>query len=310
MQKDKLSVADIKQIDMVEYLEKSGHLPKKILNTDYWYLSPLRVEKTPSFKVNRKLNVWYDHGLQQGGNLVDFGILFHKCTVGELLQRLEQENPFSFQPHTLTTAITTFSVAGEKEKITVTCVRQNIKSIALQQYLTFRKIPLEIANRFCKEVDFDLYNRKYTVIGFQNSAGGYELRSGNFKGSNSPKEVTFIGKKLSKEILVFEGFMDFLSYQTIYYHKFIMMTKEQPNFLVLNSVGFLKKIKPELEKYPSIHLYLDRDNKGLIITKEALAISTKYRDESLTYKNHKDLNEYLINEHFELKQSQRRGMRL
>ncbi|MDP1973965.1 MAG: CHC2 zinc finger domain-containing protein, partial [Sediminibacterium sp.] len=88
MQKDKLSVADVKQMDMVEYLRKLGWLPIKIRTDDYRYLSPLRVEKTPSFKVNRKLNVWYDHGLQQGGNLVDFGILFYKCTVSELMQKL------------------------------------------------------------------------------------------------------------------------------------------------------------------------------------------------------------------------------
>lgn len=310
MQKDKLSVADIKQMDIVEYLEKIGCLPNKIRNDDYWYLSPLRVEKTPSFKVNRKLNVWYDHGLQQGGNLVDFGILFHKCTVGELLQRLAQENPFPFQPHTPTASVTTFSGAGEKEKIIVTGVRQNIKSLALQQYLTFRKIPLEIANRFCKEVEFNLYDKKYTVIGFQNSSGGYELRSGNFKGSSSPKNVTLIGKNLSKDILVFEGFMDFLSYQTIHHRRFIIMTKQQSNFLVLNSVGFLEKMKPQLEKYPSINLYLDRDNKGLAITKEVLAIGRKYRDESLTYKNHKDLNDYLMNEHSKRKQSQSRGRQL
>jgi len=29
----------------------------------YWYLSPLREEKEASFKVNRKKNVWYDHGI-------------------------------------------------------------------------------------------------------------------------------------------------------------------------------------------------------------------------------------------------------
>ncbi|MES2331134.1 DNA primase [Sediminibacterium roseum] len=310
MERDKLSIAEVKKIDMVEYLEKLGHSPNKIRNNDYWYLSPLRDEKTPSFKVDRKLNVWYDHGLQKGGNLVDFGILFYQCTVKELLQKIEQKNHFPFHTQSPLFKSISFSAAGEKEKIVVRDVRSNIKLLSLKQYLSFRKIPLEIANRFCKEIDFDLYDKKYTVIGFQNSAGGYELRSANFKGSSSPKEVTLIGKNLSNEILVFEGFIDFLSYQTMHQRKFIMMTKQQPNFLVLNSIGFMEKMKPQLEKYPSIHLYLDRDNKGLTITKEVLAISRKYRDESLIYKNHKDLNEFLMKEHFEQRQSQRRGRRL
>ncbi len=56
---------------------------------------PLREEKTPSFKVNRKLNRWYDHGLGKGSNLVDFGILYNKCTIGEFMQKLSSN--FSFQ---------------------------------------------------------------------------------------------------------------------------------------------------------------------------------------------------------------------
>ena len=77
-----------KQIDLVEYLAAIGYHPQKVRNNDYWYLSPFRDERTPSFKINRHLNVWYDHGTGQGGNLVDFGIMYHKCSVSDLLQRL------------------------------------------------------------------------------------------------------------------------------------------------------------------------------------------------------------------------------
>ena len=59
---------------MVDYLEKLGYMPQKIRGNDYWYLSPFRQEKEPSFKVNRKLNAWYDHGTGRGGNIVDFGM--------------------------------------------------------------------------------------------------------------------------------------------------------------------------------------------------------------------------------------------
>ncbi len=69
------SLQEVKQLDMVEYLEKLGYQPRKIRNNDFWYLSPLRDEKTASFKVNRKLNAWYDFGLGQGGNIIDFCIL-------------------------------------------------------------------------------------------------------------------------------------------------------------------------------------------------------------------------------------------
>src|SRR3954451_19248423 len=92
MDSPNFSLPEVKQIDLVEYLEKLGYQPEKIRNNDYWYLSPLRDEKTASFKVNRKLNAWYDHGIGKGGNIIDFGILYHRYTVSELLERLGQTN--------------------------------------------------------------------------------------------------------------------------------------------------------------------------------------------------------------------------
>ncbi len=305
-----INYAEAKKIDLDQYLSDLGFEPKKVRGNDYWYHSPFRHETAPSFKVNRKFNVWYDHGMQEGGNLVDFGILFHHCTVAEVLQKLAKQNSLSFHQPKPSELIGSISSAVQKEKIVVIDTRKSIELVSLQEYLVINKIPVEIANRFCREVDFDLYDKKYTVVGFQNSAGGYELRSDNFKGSSSPKEVTLFGKDLYKGILVFEGFMDFLSYQVIHQRKYIMLPKQQPNFLILNSIGFFEKMKERLEKYPSIHLYLDRDNKGLAVTSDVLAINQKYHDKSYLYKNHKDLNEYLMKAHFEIKQSQRRGMGL
>jgi len=46
---EKLRCSGAKQIDLVDYLASLGHQPKKVKNQDYWYLSPLREEKTPSF---------------------------------------------------------------------------------------------------------------------------------------------------------------------------------------------------------------------------------------------------------------------
>ena len=70
-----LSIEEARRADIVNYLARIGHNPSKIKGSDYWYLFPLRNEKTPSFKVNRKLNRWYDHGLGKSGNIIDFAIL-------------------------------------------------------------------------------------------------------------------------------------------------------------------------------------------------------------------------------------------
>jgi DNA primase len=97
--KQKLSIEEARQIDITDYLSRLGYQPTKVRNYDYWYLSPLRIEKTPSFKVNKKLNVWFDFGEGKGGNLIDFAIQYFKCSVSEVLTRLSQKNIYNFSFH-------------------------------------------------------------------------------------------------------------------------------------------------------------------------------------------------------------------
>jgi len=290
---------EAKQIDLVDYLTALGHRPQKIRNKDYWYLSPLREEKTPSFKVNRSLNAWYDHGIGKGGNLIDFGIHYFNCSVSNFLEHLSeyQSPPISIfhQPlpsHHLPASPPSF--ADEKRervnegKIIILEARP-LAEISLLKYLEKRNIPLDIAEKFCKEIDFLLYGKTRTVIGFQNNAGGYELRNPHFKGSSSPKDVTFFEHN-KEQVNVFEGFFNFLSHQVIYKQDSPQLT----NFLVLNSLSFFQKQRERMEQHQQIHLFLDRDSAGIKFTQEALKWSGKYIDQSNTYKKYKDLNEYLI----------------
>jgi len=310
-----LMCAEAKQIDLVDYLASLGHQPQKVRNQDYWYLSPLRDEKTPSFKVNRQLNVWYDHGTGKGGNLVDFGTLYFNCSIADLLQRLSQNPPtpaFSFHPPTSLGSQhpAPASFAGEKKdtpdsKIVILDARP-LKEQCLLDYLQKRCIPVEIACRFCKEVDFLLYGKKHTVIGFQNNAGGYELRSENFKGSSAPKEITFVNNR-TEQITVFEGFFSFLSFCTINRNQQAPLT----NCLVLNSLSFFEKSRPLMEQYKQVHLILDRDTAGMSHTRKALQWDgNKYIDRSDFYHNQKDLNDWLIQHRQSQRESQRIARRL
>lgn len=47
----KLISAEAKQIDLVDYLGVLSHYPQKVNNKDYWYRSPLRIEKTPGLFI-------------------------------------------------------------------------------------------------------------------------------------------------------------------------------------------------------------------------------------------------------------------
>jgi hypothetical protein len=64
---------------------------------------------------------------------------------------------------------------------------------------------------------------------------------------------------------------------------------------VLNSVSFFETARPFMEKYTAIRLYLDRDATGQNCSSYALSLSSKYKDESSLYQNHKDFNNWVIN---------------
>src|ERR1035438_5706577 len=116
----KLSCANARQIDLVDYLTALGHHPIKIRNQDYWYLSPLRIERTASFKVNRTKNVWFDFGTGLGGDILNFGVLFFGCCVSDLLRRLTESNLAQLSHFHLQSLIPekNLSTSSEKEKDT------------------------------------------------------------------------------------------------------------------------------------------------------------------------------------------------
>ena len=60
------------------------------------------------------------------------------------------------------------------------------------------------------------------------------------------------------EVSVFEGFFDFLSYQSICQ----IQDEQVVNLLVLNSLSFFEKSVLLMEKHDNIQLYLDNDHAG------------------------------------------------
>ncbi len=279
----RLCISEAKEIDMVQYLSSLGYEPSKIRNNDYWYCSPLRDEKTASFKVNRKLNRWYDHGLGKGGNLVDFAILLHNCTVRELLDQLS--NAFSFHKPV------------QKQPLIVTDHQNKLEifndsvltSYTLLRYLEQRRIHVQITDRYCREVRYILNGKVYYGIGFKNDLGGFEIRNPYFKGSSSPKGITIFDNG-ANEAVVFEGFMDFLSFMTVHQNE----PEGRFDFAVLNSLSFFEIARPFMEKHKAVRLYLDNDTAGQNCSRYALSLSSKYKNESNLYQNHKDLNDWLM----------------
>lgn len=288
----RLTFEEAKRIDLVDYLASLGHDPQKVHGTAYWYLSPLRRERTASFKVDRKLNLWYDHGVGQGGSIIDFGIAYFGCGISEFMDRLGHGFSFHRQQHAAGVSrraiVDTPAAADEKKKIRVLSERE-IASPALIRYLVVRNIPLELARQYCREVNFELNGRQYYAIGFRNDQGGFELRNAQYKGSCSPKSFTFIrnaGEKLS----VFEGCFDFLSYLVIREQHALPVT----SYLVLNSLSAFDSSLPLMQQFSRINLYLDHDSAGRALTIQAMKQSPAFHDGSALYAGAKDLNEWHV----------------
>jgi len=269
-----------REIDMVDYLAKAGHHPQRIRDKDYWYLSPFRNEKTASFKINRKINRWFDHGIGKGGNLIDFALLYHNCKINEWLQSLNG-NFLSHQS----------PAACERERQKLITIEETIplSSAALLNYLKQRNISLSAANFFCVEVRYKFHEKIYDGIGFKNDLGGFEIRNPFYKNCSSPKGITTI-KNNSRKVAVFEGFFDFLTFISIE-QKF---TANSYSFCVLNSLSFFEAARAFLEGHSIVHLFLDRDNAGFNCTRNALQIHPKYIDGSNLYRDFKDLNDWWV----------------
>ncbi len=281
-----MTIKDAKAIDMVSYLSAMGHEPSKIKGDNYWFYSPFRNEHTPSFKVNRKLNKWFDFGEGKGGSLIDFLLELEDTTIPKILARLEH----------LQLPASASTTSGNKTNLIEITDTRAISYPALINYCYSRRISREIANRYLCEADYTNAGKSYYALGFKNDAGGFELRSPYFKGSSSPKAPT-IFKNQADDLAVFEGFFNFLSYQTIYSGSDVPVC----DFLILNSTSFFTSRLPFMQTYFRVHLYLDNDPTGDKFTATALSLDKqKFIDERSLYKFHKDLNDWHC--HFGLQQ--------
>ena len=101
--------------------------------------------------------------------------------------------------------------------IKIIAAEQPILEPWLCRYLIQRRIKKSVAQKYCYEVEFKIGEKEriFRGIGFKNNAVGYELRNQYFKGSSSPKYISYFNNT-ANNLAVFEGFFDFLSYQSLH----------------------------------------------------------------------------------------------
>ena len=90
-----MTIQDVKQIKLADYLQSLGYTPVKQQGKNLWYKSPLREETDASFKVNTELEKWYDFGIGKGGNILALAAeLYRSEDVAYLLKRIEERTAY------------------------------------------------------------------------------------------------------------------------------------------------------------------------------------------------------------------------
>lgn len=275
-----MEIQHIKQIAITDYLQQQGYAPVRVQGFHYWYYSPLRKECTSSFKVNTERNQWYDFGSGEHGDIIDLVCALHRCTISEAIRLLSGAKQVAHQE---------FSFGGERknfERKLEILSAQPLSNPNLLRYLAVRTIPLSVAKAYCSEVLFQNMKRTYYAIGFANDALGWEIRNMYFKGCVAPKAITTI-KRGTDRLQIFEGFMDFLSWQ-------VLNPSSTSDAIVLNSLALLPRIQEKIKSYKQVEGFLDNDDAGRKSFEVLKHFCPSIIDGSVRYRTHKDINEWLV----------------
>lgn len=283
-------------VSIVGILNQLGIPVAKENRLEAWYLSPFRKEKTPSFKVDKNRNVYYDFGIGEGGNVIDFVMTYYKVDFKEALQLMEEKlNCFSFhQPSSIKKKLA--QKKSKRYKNYRITAEKPIGHPALINYIKQkRKLSLPMAQKYCREIHYRYANKatEYFSIGFKNDLGGFELRNSRDKRCFGKKAITTISHK-KEALMIFEGWADFIAFLTLYPSR-----EEAYDFIILNSLSLINRLlkdqQEDLHAYTSITTCLDNDDAGEAATKTLLNVfGDKILDARYHYSGYEDFNDFLI----------------
>ena len=293
-----------KTLQSISIVEIMAHMGKNLYNKKGLYYSPFRDESTPSFHIDVATNRWYDFGTSEGGGLFEFVCRIAGITRGEVYDWLASFR--SMIPESEYKAVIEKAKKVKPSRIIVDSTSHDFTRRKLVEYAQSRAVTKEILERYCEEVLYhiDVYpQRQYFAIGFKNNDGGYVLRSSLTKKCTSSAMTTLdpegnlTTKVAGDKVLVFEGFMDFLSWIS-------SVKQETPQYdcCILNSVSNIEKALPWITAHKNIAAFMDNDEAGRNTLQKIIenvpdeAGKVCVYDMAKLYEGYNDLNEKLSDE--------------
>ena len=290
-----MNLAQIKEkYTILDYL---GEPLRKVAN-GYLYRAPWREDTHPSLSVTLNGKGWHDLSTDEHGNLIDLVMkVLGTSDLAQVCAAFSDITPSSSFPQSKD-----FGERKEKESAFARFEVLPLQSRGLFAYLTQRGISGTIAKQLCSEAHYSFSdqndNRYLYALAFPNDNGGYELRSSSFKGSKAPKGITTHLRAENAPYVVFEGFMDMLSFAT-------MTNGQKHNYVTLNSTVNAETAIVALKGVKSkIFLCLDNDHSGDEATEKMLVALPGSQDIRKGLMPHKDVNELLLHRRAVQKQLQ------
>ena len=282
--------------------------PSRTRPYDYWYTSPLRPdERTPSFHIDTRHDIWYDFGEGEGGDLIAFARYYTQQVLGgdgslkAAMQWLGQHMAPGFVPPPTKKAVPAQRHWQHQPRPPAPYTllgRGPVNRPALWRYLTGRGIAPQVISTYLQQVTYQRPGGKAQYgYALPNRAGGYEV--GNPLGHKTvlgPKAMTYIQGVDKGALAVFEGTTDCLTFLTRAGHS----PAPVADCLVLHSVALQRRAVQFVvaQQYPTVQLWLDNDRAGLKATAaiqqqlQQLLPTATVTPMNHTYHGYADLNDW------------------
>lgn len=309
---------------MPDLLAMFGHLPVRIAKQgqEYWYISPFRFEKMPSFHTSYLGGkwIWNDFGrgdVQGSGTVIGFLEMHENVDVSGALKILKEIFPNEGRAVSTThlrklPLFKGITITYKKKqndpianKLMIKEIKDKIWDKGLIGYLTGeRKINHKLALPYLKHIIYENTDtgKQYNTLGFANESGDFECRDKYFKGiiknpdateRNPAKDISYIPGGDKGRVAVFEGFMDFLTVLTIKNQAVLAV-----DVVILNMVNMRRRAIDFIKQsgYEKIYTFFDNDNSGEKTTRmfmEELELKGKVEPQNHLYEGFKDYNKYL-----------------
>ena len=259
------------KLQSISIVETMAHMGKNLYNQKGMYYSPFRDESTPSFHIDGATNRWYDFETSEGGGLFEFVCRIAGITRGEVYDWLASFR--SMIPESEYKAVV--------EKIKKVKPARIIVDSASHKFTRHKLVEYAEARAVTRQVLRSSLTKKCTSSAMT---------------TLSPEGV-ITDQVSGSKVLVFEGFMDFLSWLS-------NVQQDTPEYdcCILNSVSNIDKALPWITAHKNIAAFMDNDEAGRNTLQKIIenvpddAGKVCVYDMAKLYEDYNDLNEKLSDE--------------